>query len=344
MARPKSPSSSEELLSFGLRNRWYAIAPSEVVDPGEVVKITRFGIDWVMFRQPNGALAILEDRCPHRGAPLSLGGHLGDRVQCVYHGVEVDANGTVVAVPGMPGCRLEGKQLTRSLPCKEHAGGIFAYLGDDHHPVPCEITFPAPITDPEYSSFLAYVEWKCPWRFAVENVLDPSHGAFLHRKSHSMALGDFAAEYRIVESDDGFLFEKTTQRDVNFDWVAFRRSGVDWLELTIPYPASGGPGGPFGIVGMVTPITEERSAIFFWRYRKLAGWQRDSWRFLYKTTIEERHFEVLEQDRVLLEAMASDADRYENVYQHDLGLARYRRLVRNEAREQAESLAGTADI
>lgn len=340
MARTKYPSSAEELLAYGLRNRWYAIAPCEVVAPGEIVKLTRFGIDWVCFRQLNGDLAILEDRCPHRGAPLSLGGHLGDRIQCAYHGVQVDAAGTIVSVPGMPGCRLEGKQLARSLPCEEHAGAIFAYLGDDRHPAPRDLEYPPPLVDSEYSNFLAYVEWECPWRFAVENVLDPSHGAFLHRKSHTMADGDFAAQYRIQESETGFVFEKTTQRDVNFDWVALRRTGVDWLELTIPYPPSGGPGGAFGIVGMVTPITESRSAVFFWRYRKVSGWQRDSWRFLYKTTIEERHFEVLEQDRTLLEAMAPDADKYENVYQHDLGLARYRRMVKAEAREQAEALAG----
>jgi len=338
MARPKSPMSAEELLAFGLRNKWYAIAPSETVEPGEIIKVTRFGIDWILFRDPAGSVSLLEDRCPHRGAPLSLGTHLGDRVQCAYHGVQVATDGTVACVPGMPGCHLEGKQLVRSLPVEEHAGAVLAYLGDDQHTHPCPLSVPGPLAEPEFSSFLAYVEWNCPWRFAVENVLDPSHGAFLHRESHSMAGGDFAAEYRTEEFDTGFRFEKSTQKDVNFDWVALHRTGVDWMELSIPYQATAGPGGPFGIVGMVTPITDSRSAVFFWRYRKVSGWQRDSWRFLYKTTIEERHYEVLEQDRILLERMADDADRFENLYQHDLGLSRYRRLVRREAREQAEAL------
>jgi phenylpropionate dioxygenase-like ring-hydroxylating dioxygenase large terminal subunit len=257
-------------------------------------------------------------------------------VQCPYHGVQVAGDGTVVRVPGMPGCHLEGKRLARSLPAKEHAGAIFAYLGDERHSQPVELAFPESLTSPDHSHFLAYAEWDCPWRFAVENVLDPSHGAFLHRESHTMSVGADAAEYRIEESEHGFLFEKTNQQGVNFDWVSLERTGIDWLQLSIPYPPTAGPGGAFGIVGTVTPITEVRSAIFFWRTRKVSGWERDSWRFLYKNAIEERHWEVLEQDRTLLERMADDADAFENLYQHDLALARFRRMLRKEARAQAQ--------
>ena len=80
-----------------------------------------------------------------------------------------------------------------------------------------------------------------------------------------------------------------------------------------------------------------RPAVFFWRYRKVTGWQRDTWRFLYKTRLEARHWHVLEQDRLMLEAMADDADQAENLYQHDLGVVRLRRLYRSLAEEQAAS-------
>ena len=336
---PKVPLSAEMLMALGMRNRWYAICPSSDVNTGALLQATRFGIDWVIMRCADGSLSMLEDRCPHRGAALSLGSHLGDRVQCVYHGVQVGGDGTVVAVPGMPGCGLEGKRLVASLPVVEQADAIFAYLGDETHPDPVPFGLPVPLADPENSHFLAYVEWECGWRYAVENVLDPSHGAFLHRESHTMGAGEFAAEYRIEETDDGFMFEKTTQRDVNFDWVAYHETGADWLELSIPYPRTAGPGGPFGIVGMVTPIDAGRSAVSFWRYRKASGWERDVWRFLYKTSIEERHFAVLEQDRRLLESLAADADQHENLYQHDLGIVRYRRMLRREADRQASALA-----
>jgi hypothetical protein len=150
-----------------------------------------------------------------------------------------------------------------------------------------------------------------------------------------MFAGETQARFRIRETDRGFFFEKTDQRGVNFDWVEFCRTGMDWVDLEIPYPPTAGPGGPFGIVGLGTPIDATTTAVFFWRYRKVSDWQRDTWRFLYRTTLEERHWKVLEQDREMLEAMATDADQAENLYQHDLGVVRLRRLYRGLAEEQA---------
>jgi sec-independent protein translocase protein TatC len=75
---------------------------------------------------------MLEDRCPHRGARLSLGKHLGDRIACWYHGVQVDGTGTVAAVPGLPGCNLEGKQLVAAPHVVETGGAILAYFVIGH--------------------------------------------------------------------------------------------------------------------------------------------------------------------------------------------------------------------
>jgi hypothetical protein len=44
--------------------------------------------------------------------------------------------------------------------------------------------------------------------------------------------------------------------------------------------------------------------VFFWRCRRVQGWQRNVWRFLYRNRLEARHWVVLEQDRVILESMA----------------------------------------
>jgi phenylpropionate dioxygenase-like ring-hydroxylating dioxygenase large terminal subunit len=332
--------SADEIFRTGLRNQWYAICPSSFVEKGAIRRVTRLGKDWVLFRRGDGTVHMLADRCPHRGARLSQGKHLGDRIACWYHGVQVDGEGTVTSVPGLPGCQLEGKSLVQAPPVREVQGAILAYLGDSQHPEPCELTLPEHLTDPDTSSFLCYAEWNTNWRWAVENVMDPMHGSFLHRDSHSMADGDTTARFRIRETERGFFFEKTDQVGVNFDWVELCRTGVDWLDLTIPYPATGGPGGHFGIVGMVTPIDADRCGVFFWRYRKVRGWERDVWRFLYKTTLEPRHWAVLEQDRAVLEALPEDADQAENLYQHDLGVVRVRRLYRAEAEKQAAAIAG----
>lgn len=58
---------------------------------------------------------------------------------------------------------------------------------------------------------------------------------------------------------------------------------------------------PAGIVSVITPVDETSSACFFFRVRRAQGWQRDAWRFLYRTGLELRHRQVLEQDREMLD-------------------------------------------
>ena len=48
---------------------------------------------------------------------------------------------------------------------------------------------------------------------------------------------------------------------------------------------------------------------------------------------------MLEQDRVLVEGLEMDAGDHEAMYDHDTGLVRVRRWMREEARKQLTALA-----
>ena len=88
------------------------------------------------------------------------------------------------------------------------------------------------------------------------------------------------------------------------------------------------------IVGMVVPEDNDNCRVFFWRIRRVQGWQRDMWRFMYRNRLEKLHWEVLEQDRVVLESLAPNARDHEYLYQHDVGLSRLRRMMQKAAKEQ----------
>jgi phenylpropionate dioxygenase-like ring-hydroxylating dioxygenase large terminal subunit len=327
----------DALLALGLRNRWYGLCPSRFV-ADRPVGLIRLGERLVVWRDAGGRIRVQDDRCPHRGAPLSHARHLGDRLACAYHGVEVAGDGTVVAVPGMPESNLVGRCAVAAYPALEHQGCIFAWFGDALHGEPVPFRPPEQIASDDHAAFLCYGEWACPWRFPVDNNMDPMHGTFLHAQSHSMARGRKSAAFHARETATGFVFEKADQRDTNFDWSEWWDTGFQCIRLEIPYPATGGPGGNFGIVFHATPIDGAHTACFVWRNRKVQGWRRDAWRFLYRNRLEARHWQVLEQDRRLLEALRPDADRDENLYDHDTGLARVRRLLRREAEAQIRAL------
>ncbi len=329
----ESVRSADELVAEGVADRWYAVLPSALLAEGEVKEIRRFGARIAIWRDATGTVRALEDYCPHRGAPLSAGDVLDDRLRCPYHWVEVRFDGVVTKVPASPGCNLEGSRPTRVFPATEASGAIFLYKSADPHleDVP-PLELPEQLTSDRFSNFLCYVEWAGDWRLIADNVMDPMHGAFLHRQSHSMGEGDMSAEFALSETDDGFVFAKTGQSGVNFDWTEFGDTGVMWMRLEIPYPPSGGPAKTFGIIGMYTPAANGSTSVFFWRTCEIDGWQRDVWRFLYKNRLEDRHWQVLEQDRALLERMEPDGR--EKLYSHDRGLARLRRYLTGVADEQ----------
>ncbi len=329
-----NPKSVEAVLQQGLKNLWYPICPSDfITDKPQALR--RLGLRLAVWRDGTGQVHALEDHCPHRGAPLSQGVNLGDRLACPYHGIEVRCDGMVTKVPASPGCALESKRATKSFHIQEVAGAVWLFNSTEYVEAPPALTLPPELLDDTaYARFMCYAEWKGDYRYVIDNVLDPMHGTFLHKQSHSMSEGDVHAKFEIRETKHGFFFEKAGQRDVNFDWTEWADTGTHWMRLEIPYPKTGGPGGSFIIIGSYTPITPTLSAVFFWRVRRVQGWQRHVWQFLYRNRLEARHWTVLEQDRVMMEAMEPDANQREQLYAHDAGVVRIRRVMANLAKKE----------
>ena len=91
--------------------------------------------------------------------------------------------------------------------------------------------------------------------------------------------------------------------------------------------------------GGSTTVQDGCGGVFHWRLPEVTGWQRDAWRFLYRNRLEARHWHVLEQDRVLIEDYEPGANQREILYQHDAGLVRLRRYLKQKAEQQLEACA-----
>ncbi len=341
-AAPDYEKTVEHLLELGVRNTWYCVAGSQEVHD-KPFSVTALGEKLVLWRDKAGKVCATEDRCPHRGIALSIGSVYEGRIRCAYHGIEIDHNGIVCNVPAYPECAYNGKKMIRDYPAIEHYQGIWVYFGDDKHPNPPPLELPEELTRPEWSGLPFIETWTGHYQYVYDNICDPMHGSFLHGTTFMQSRGTRSDTIGIKDTDHGFEVFREGQQGVSFDWMEFIDVGAcRYMRIKVGFPPAAGPGGHLRIIFFVTPVDRERTKIFAWRLRKVSGWQADLWHFLYKTRLGIHMAAVLEQDRVALTALPAWPPQEENLYQHDLGIVRARRHMRQLAEAQAREYCGIA--
>jgi len=132
------------------------------------------GAPIVLFRAGD-MVAVLRDRCPHRGIPLSRGRVREGTIQCAYHGWRFAADGRCVEVPGSAECP---EVSAAALPVRVEAGLVWTCLAE------APPAFPA-LPEAMQDSSLDRFWWRLrPSRAglldALENHLDPAHPHYLH--------------------------------------------------------------------------------------------------------------------------------------------------------------------
>lgn len=81
---------------------WTPVALDADIAPGTSTGAVLAGAEIVLWRDTAGTLHAWEDRCPHRGMRLSFGFVKGDRIACLYHGWEYDADARCRYIPAHP--------------------------------------------------------------------------------------------------------------------------------------------------------------------------------------------------------------------------------------------------
>lgn len=160
-----------------LKNQWYVAAfPAEVTD--RPLARTICNEPMVLFRGADGKVGALSDRCPHRMAPLSSGEVVGDAVQCGYHGIRFDRQGTCVHIPG--GLAAPRNFRARSFPVVERHGFIYLWMGEgpaDESKLPNFYEN----DDPGWAGVPGYLHIRCNYQLMVDNILDLTHVVFVHK-------------------------------------------------------------------------------------------------------------------------------------------------------------------
>lgn len=163
-----------------LKNAWQVAAFADEV--GRHILARRFlNEPVILWRTQAGRVIAMEDRCPHRYAPLSIGSLLGDEVRCGYHGIQFDENGRCTHVPGQD--NAPGKAQVKVYPIVERYNLVWIWLGEPRLSAPDQVPDLRWMDDEKWAPSNGYHYFKADYRLITDNLLDLSHETYVHKET-----------------------------------------------------------------------------------------------------------------------------------------------------------------
>ena len=166
----------------GFRGYWYPVCFANQVT-SKPKQVTLLGEKIVIIRD-QGQVFALNDRCPHRGVPLSYGNQqFKGTLSCVYHGwtFDLESGELVAAITDGPKSPICGKVVQQTYDVEERLGMVWIFVGDGEEPHPIDDQLPEELVSNPAVVGVRIQAREGNWRFACENGYDEGHAKFLHR-------------------------------------------------------------------------------------------------------------------------------------------------------------------
>jgi len=340
-----------------LRNAWYVAAWDR--DLGrDLTAVKILDEEIVLYRRLDGTPVALENSCPHRRLPLSMGRLKGDHVECGYHGLTFDCTGACVRVPGAD--RIPSGARVRSYPVEPRYGLLWIWMGEADKADPAKIFRIEHWGDPAWGGNQGEsMMLDCHYLHMTDNLLDPTHVAWVHPNSFGNAACE-AEPLEMTVSESGVTVWRW-MRDVEIapfyaPFVGFTGNCDRKQHYEVRYPClalskaifvPAGMGGEgralpanafvMDSYSLLTPVDESQTKYFWLQLRNVAPDDAEvSERFAASVRA------AFEEDRVVLKAvhrgMAKNPGR--NLLRADAGGLRFRRqLERLIAQESGTAAA-----
>ena len=162
-----------------LKNTWYvACTPEELANAP--LGRTICGEQMVFYRDANDQVVALEDFCPHRGAPLSLGYVKNGLLICGYHGLGMCCKGITRSMPGQ---RVNGFPVIKHFAAEERDGFIWVWPGEPDMADTALIPSLAWANSKEWAYGGGMYHINCDYRLMIDNLMDLTHETYVHASS-----------------------------------------------------------------------------------------------------------------------------------------------------------------
>jgi phenylpropionate dioxygenase-like ring-hydroxylating dioxygenase large terminal subunit len=250
---------------------WHPVAGLDELGESSTgpLPVRLLGQDIVLWRHAGGigGISAFDDRCPHRGARLSLGRIVGGQLQCAYHGWCFDGEGACRRIPALPGFVPPAGHGARPWQVAL-AHGLVWLAREPHEAAPPALPgLPARrVVCGPYT-----VETSAPR--LIENFLDTSHFAFVHEGWLGDAAHPEVLPYEVQALPDGrpaiahyrAWQPRASASSASGAWVHYRYELLaPHAALLMKQPEAGGVADAY--TAFACPLDEERTKVWFLQF------------------------------------------------------------------------------
>ena len=251
-----------------MRRYWVpACLAEEVAEPGGTpVRTQIFGERLVAFRDSDGKLCVVDERCPHRLASLALGRNEEGGLRCIYHGWKFSVTGACLDMPTEPTAHgYRDRMQLHSYPVREAGGLVWTYLG------PAEALPKFPEYDwmklPRNQYATLKVGERVNYAQAIEGAIDSSHSWFLHQgviwdwKKRAEISMDTSPKLEAEDTNYGFRYAAIRVPTKNPDTEKYVRVTIFLVPFTafIPRPMEKSQAAH---IQVFVPVDDERTIFY----------------------------------------------------------------------------------
>lgn len=257
---------SEADQTFDWKKCWYPIVFCQDLPKDRPYSFSLYDEPLVLFRNKEGRLACLIDRCPHRAAKLSDGQIIDGKIECLYHGWQFGKNGQCLHIPQLPtDAKIPANASVQFFTVVECQGIVWMWAGDPEAADAAQIPTIADLDKQGFVSTDFVRDLPYDQSYFIENVLDPAH---LHISHHGI-LGNrkYARplEMEVIErSAAGIQFKCKGMEGDNEHWAKVDFIAPNIVSFTFNIESRGWLG---GTVLYSIPLGKGRCRIFLRNYR-----------------------------------------------------------------------------
>jgi phenylpropionate dioxygenase-like ring-hydroxylating dioxygenase large terminal subunit len=268
---------------------------------------------FVLFRDNEGTLGCLHDRCPHRAARLSDGQLIDGRLECLYHGWQFDAGGRCVGIPQLPReSAIPARACAASYAVVERQGIVWVWPGESAEAEAEEIPVIPALDRPGFTTIDFMMDLPYGQPYLVENIIDIAHIHIAHDGIRGGGKRELAAplQFSVLENSvrgihstfasvgDGTPREGPSLRGAR---VAFVAPNLVWYESDYVDDARAS-----GLALYSLPLSESRCRLIYRAYSNFPRW-RD--RVTPRATQHWTQCTILEQDMRVVMGQSDEIER-----------------------------------